>query len=92
MEVTFWWPRGWLICRRVSLYCPLQGLGKTVQAIAFLVHLFERGWSGPFLIIVPSSTIGEFGVGVPSVGVPSVGVSTGSKKECYNVISFVVPV
>nr|XP_006826001.1 PREDICTED: SWI/SNF-related matrix-associated actin-dependent regulator of chromatin subfamily A containing DEAD/H box 1-like [Saccoglossus kowalevskii] len=34
-----------------------MGLGKTVQAIAFLAHLFEEGDKGPFLIIVPSSTI-----------------------------------
>ena len=37
----------------------LQGLGKTVQAIAFLAYLYQQGLHGPFLIIVPTSTIGE---------------------------------
>jgi len=35
-----------------------QGLGKTVQAIAFLAHLFEEGSCGPYLIVVPTSTLG----------------------------------
>ncbi len=35
-----------------------QGLGKTVQAIAFLAHLSETGERGPHLIIVPASTLG----------------------------------
>lgn len=34
-----------------------MGLGKTIQAIAFLAHIKEKGEEGPFLIIVPSSTI-----------------------------------
>ncbi|XP_023215093.1 SWI/SNF-related matrix-associated actin-dependent regulator of chromatin subfamily A containing DEAD/H box 1-like isoform X2 [Centruroides sculpturatus] len=34
-----------------------MGLGKTIQAIAFLAQIKEKGEEGPFLIIVPSSTI-----------------------------------
>lgn len=41
------------------MHCCVQGLGKTVQAIAFLAHLFEKGFHGPFLIIVPTSTLGN---------------------------------
>ena len=37
----------------------VQGLGKTIQAISFLAHLVENGCTGPFLIVVPSSTLGE---------------------------------
>ncbi|RAL12281.1 uncharacterized protein BO97DRAFT_65041 [Aspergillus homomorphus CBS 101889] len=34
-----------------------MGLGKTCQVIAFLAHLFEKGFKGPHLIVVPASTI-----------------------------------
>ena len=34
-----------------------MGLGKTVQTVAFLSHLRDNGIQGPFLIIVPLSTI-----------------------------------
>ena len=34
-----------------------MGMGKTIQAIAFLAHLKEMGDEGPHLIIVPSSTM-----------------------------------
>jgi ATP-dependent DNA helicase len=34
-----------------------MGLGKTVQTIAFLSHLRENGIMGPFLIVVPLSTL-----------------------------------
>ncbi|KAG0248675.1 hypothetical protein BG011_010029 [Mortierella polycephala] len=37
-----------------------MGLGKTAQVIAFLAHLHETGEEGPFLIIVPSSTISNW--------------------------------
>ena len=36
-----------------------QGLGKTVQTIAFLAYLLEQGNNGPHVIVVPSSTIGK---------------------------------
>lgn len=37
-----------------------MGLGKTAQVITFLAHLFENGEDGPFLIIVPSSTLANW--------------------------------
>uniref|UniRef100_A0A8C7VK11 SNF2 related chromatin remodeling ATPase with DExD box 1a n=1 Tax=Oncorhynchus mykiss TaxID=8022 RepID=A0A8C7VK11_ONCMY len=36
--------------------CP-EGLGKTIQAIAFLARLYQDGIKGPHLITVPSSTL-----------------------------------
>ncbi|KIY46765.1 hypothetical protein FISHEDRAFT_46591 [Fistulina hepatica ATCC 64428] len=43
-----------------SLSCILadeMGLGKTIQVIGFLAHLKQRGVRGPYLIVVPSSTL-----------------------------------
>ncbi|VEL24079.1 unnamed protein product [Protopolystoma xenopodis] len=37
-----------------------MGLGKTVQSIAFLLEVFNAGVRGPFLIIVPLSTVGNW--------------------------------
>ncbi|KAG0239520.1 hypothetical protein BGW41_007627 [Actinomortierella wolfii] len=37
-----------------------MGLGKTAQVIAFLAHLVEKGEDGPFLVIVPSSTLANW--------------------------------
>eukprot|EP00049_Salpingoeca_infusionum_P013990 m.260692 g.260692 ORF g.260692 m.260692 type:complete len:794 (-) comp15565_c1_seq4:4697-7078(-) len=37
-----------------------MGLGKTIQAISFLAYLHEQGNKGPFLIIVPPSTSGNW--------------------------------
>lgn len=34
-----------------------MGLGKTCQVIAFLAYLYEKGVTGPHLVVVPSSTI-----------------------------------
>ncbi|KAJ6031179.1 hypothetical protein N7540_001911 [Penicillium herquei] len=34
-----------------------MGLGKTCQVIGFLAHLYEKGFKGPHLIVVPSSTL-----------------------------------
>lgn len=39
---------------------PSQGLGKTIQAIAFLSQLYQNGIEGPHLITVPSSTLGNY--------------------------------
>lgn len=50
-----------------------MGLGKTVQIIALLCHLIEKHQSGPYLIIVPLSTmpnwISEFEKFAPSLPV-----------------------
>lgn len=40
-------------------YFSSQGLGKTIQAIAFLAQLYQNGIEGPHLITVPSSTLGN---------------------------------
>ncbi|XP_067933470.1 chromodomain-helicase-DNA-binding protein 8-like [Watersipora subatra] len=37
-----------------------MGLGKTVQSIAFLQSIFDYGIIGPFLVIAPLSTIGNW--------------------------------
>lgn len=37
-----------------------MGLGKTIQTISFLAHLVEHGVEGPFLIVVPLSTINNW--------------------------------
>lgn len=34
-----------------------MGLGKTIQVIALICHLLEKGIPGPFLIMVPLSTL-----------------------------------
>ena len=52
----------WLIhnwCAHINgILADEMGLGKTIQCIAFLSHLFhERHCHGPFLVVVPLSTI-----------------------------------
>mmetsp|Transcript_20851 Transcript_20851/g.69606 ORF Transcript_20851/g.69606 Transcript_20851/m.69606 type:complete len:742 (-) Transcript_20851:72-2297(-) len=37
-----------------------MGLGKTIQVIAFLAHLWEMKVHGPFLVVAPLSTIGNW--------------------------------
>ena len=37
-----------------------MGLGKTVQAITFLAYLHEQGNGGPYLIVVPASTLNNW--------------------------------
>ncbi|RWS03658.1 SWI/SNF-related matrix-associated actin-dependent regulator of chromatin subfamily A containing DEAD/H box 1-like isoform X1 [Dinothrombium tinctorium] len=34
-----------------------MGLGKTIQVISLIAHLFENGVKGPYLIVVPASTL-----------------------------------
>jgi hypothetical protein len=39
----------------------LQGLGKTLQTISLLAYLYEyRGITGPHMVIVPKSTMGNW--------------------------------
>jgi ATP-dependent DNA helicase len=38
-----------------------MGLGKTLQTISFVAYLRERGVYGPFLIVCPLSTLGNWG-------------------------------
>lgn len=53
----------------MSMYCIFRqncilademGLGKTVQSIAFLQAVVDYGIVGPFLVIAPLSTIGNW--------------------------------
>ena len=37
-----------------------MGLGKTLQCISFLSHLIENGINGPFLVVVPVSTLSNW--------------------------------
>lgn len=47
-------------CRRNCILADEMGLGKTVQSIAFLHAVFDYGIRGPFLVIAPLSTIGNW--------------------------------
>lgn len=53
--------------------CFFQGLGKTVQVIAFITYLKSEQIKGPHLIVVPSSTIenwlSEFSKWSPKVNI-----------------------
>ncbi len=37
-----------------------MGLGKTIQSISMIAFLMERKISGPFLVIAPKSTLGNW--------------------------------
>jgi ATP-dependent DNA helicase len=37
-----------------------MGLGKTLQVIAFFAHLWEKKVRGPFLVVAPLSTVGNW--------------------------------
>lgn len=50
-----------IIHRLISNRIILQGLGKTLQTIAFLGHLkFRCDTTGPHLIVVPKSTLNNW--------------------------------
>ncbi|VDN43134.1 unnamed protein product [Dibothriocephalus latus] len=53
--LTFCWYN-----KRNCILADEMGLGKTVQSIAFLMEVFSAGVKGPFLIIVPLSTVGNW--------------------------------
>ncbi|VDN97488.1 unnamed protein product [Rodentolepis nana] len=46
--------------KRNCILADEMGLGKTVQSIAFLLEVVKSGVNGPFLIIVPLSTVGNW--------------------------------
>ena len=50
-------------CRYNGQNCILadeMGLGKTIQSITFLHEIYKYGIKGPFLCIVPLSTVGNW--------------------------------
>ena len=53
--MTFCWLNG-----RNCILADEMGLGKTVQSITYLQEVFNYGIRGPFLVIVPLSTIGNW--------------------------------
>ena len=73
MEGLNWLLHNW--CRGINgILADEMGLGKTIQCIAFLAALFqERHQHGPFLVVVPLSTITawqrEFAKWAPSINV-----------------------
>lgn len=45
----------------ITIYsCVQMGLGKTIQVIALFAHLWTMGVTGPFLVVAPLSTIGNW--------------------------------
>ncbi len=63
---------GWLSRTLLTERSTLQGLGKTIQTLALITYLIEKkGINGPFLVIVPLSTItnwqSEFNRWAPTV-------------------------
>ncbi|CAN3359775.1 uncharacterized ATP-dependent helicase Irc5p [Diutina catenulata] len=62
-----------------------MGLGKTVQCISFLSYLLENGIVGPFLVVVPLSTVSnwqrEFARFAPSVSVARYGGTKAERAE-----------
>lgn len=53
--LSFCWHQG-----RNCILADEMGLGKTIQSIAFINEIHEKGIYGPFLIIVPLSTVGNW--------------------------------
>ena len=62
-----------------------QGLGKTIQAIAFLKYLFKvYPFKGPMLVVVPLSTLAawqtEFSIWAPDMNVIAYTGSSASRE------------
>jgi len=81
------WRTKWYVCYLVS-FDALQGLGKTIQTISLITYLIERKrQSGPFLVIVPLSTLTnwnlEFDRWAPSVRTVILKGSPTQRKEQY---------
>ena len=49
-----------LYSRRNCILADEMGLGKTIQSITFLQEVYNKGVEGPYLVIVPLSTIGNW--------------------------------
>ncbi|CUM65456.1 uncharacterized protein PRCAT00003095001 [Priceomyces carsonii] len=63
-----------------------MGLGKTLQCISFFCFLIENGIKGPFLVVAPLSTIGNWFQEIKRFA-PSISVLkyTGSKPERHKI-------
>lgn len=48
------------VSRQNCILADEMGLGKTIQSITFLDHIYNYGIRGPFLVIVPLSTLGNW--------------------------------
>lgn len=63
---------------------PQMGLGKTVQSIAFLAHLWEKFCPRPHLVVVPLSTMRnwerEFALWAPQLNVVALSGSADARK------------
>lgn len=68
-----------------------MGLGKTVQVIALICHLLEKGIPGPFLVVAPLSTLpnweSEFHRFAPKVPVVLFQGSETERRFLYKKIS-----
>ncbi|XP_070187859.1 chromodomain-helicase-DNA-binding protein 8-like isoform X4 [Littorina saxatilis] len=53
--LTFCWYNG-----QNCILADEMGLGKTIQSITFLSEIYKYGIKGPFLVIVPLSTVGNW--------------------------------
>src|SRR5690606_1302190 len=56
LEGLNWLRKNWYNNQN-SILADEMGLGKTIQTIVFISRLLEEGFHGPFLIIVPLSTL-----------------------------------
>ena len=63
-----------------------MGLGKTLQCISFLAYLIENGIKGPFLVVVPLSTLSNWANELQKFA-PSIKVLkyAGAKQERANI-------
>jgi len=49
-----------VLCRQNCILADEMGLGKTIQSITFLQEVVNCGVRGPFLIVVPLSTLSNW--------------------------------
>ncbi|ETS63969.1 hypothetical protein PaG_02303 [Moesziomyces aphidis] len=56
LEGVNWLRYGWYH-QKPGILADEMGLGKTVQVITFLASLWKEGKAGPFLVVVPNSTL-----------------------------------
>lgn len=72
LEGLNWLLYSWF-CQRNAILADEMGLGKTIQSISFLTHLYEAYGISPMLLVVPLSTVTnwgrEFGTWSPQMNV-----------------------